>query len=147
MGDQDKVYGYLIDRAAKAVKADIKRRFKNLKVDLTPEQWLLLDKLKDVEGLAQVELGGSTYKDAPTVSRIIDLLCKKGYAERKSYPDDRRKFKIYITYKGREVLVKARPAILESRAAGWNGLSHDDYDHLVRIANKIFSNLMPEGEG
>jgi len=144
MGEENHIYGYIIDRSAKAIKSDIKRRFKALGADLTPEQWLLLDRLKSVEGLSQVELGGSTYKDAPTISRIIDLLCKKGYAERKADSGDRRKFKIFITYKGREVLVLARPAILASRAAGWEGLSDEDYDHLIRIVNKIFVNLNPE---
>ncbi len=141
MSDQERVYGYLIDRAAKAIKSDINRRFKSLEVDLTPEQWLLLDRLKSVEGLSQVELGGSTYKDAPTISRIIDLLCKKGYAERKPNSNDRRKFTIFITYKGREALVLARPAILTARDVGWEGLADEDYNNLTRIVNRIYANL------
>lgn len=135
------IFGYYIDRTAKSIKGDIKRRFKKLGIDLTPEQWFVLDKLKGTKGVSQVQLGGSTYKDAPTISRIIDLLCKKGYATRTSDPTDRRKFIIAITNEGREVLGRALEPIVTARSAGWQGLSGDDYDALLRILDKINDNL------
>ncbi len=139
--NEDRAYGYFVDRTAKLIKADINRKFRKLKVDLTPEQWLLLDRISQNNGHSQVELGEGTYKDAPTISRIVDLLCKKGLTLRRIHKGDRRKFMIYITDEGREVLKRATPAVLESRHKGWEGLSDEDYDHLIRIMNKVFDNL------
>ncbi|MEL6123416.1 MAG: MarR family transcriptional regulator [Bacteroidota bacterium] len=137
------IFGYLIDRTAKSIKADLKRRFKDVGADITPEQWLILDRLKDTEGIAQVELGNKTYKDAPTVSRIIDLLCKKGYAERLPDAEDRRRFKIYITYAGRQILLDTHSAILSAREIGWQGLTTEDFVKLKQILSKIYANTSP----
>ncbi len=139
--EQVGVFGYFIDRTAKAIKADLNDRFKKLKIDITPEQWLLLSKLHNRDGQSQVELGDSTYKNAPTISRIIDLLCKKGYAERHPFDGDRRKFKIYITGDGREVIKRTMPQVLNARSDGWSGLSSEDYEDFLRIINKVFTNL------
>ena len=135
------VFGYFIDRAAKAIKADLSFRFKKLGIDITPEQWLLLHKLYENDGLSQVELGDSTYKNAPTVSRIIDLLCKKNFAERHPYEGDRRKFKIYITDTGRQVIDQTYPHVVSARVAGWEGLDEKDYQDFLRIINRVFENL------
>ncbi len=139
--EQVGVFGYFIDRTAKAIKADLNDRFKKLKIDITPEQWLLLSKLYNRDGQSQVELGDSTYKNAPTISRIIDLLCKKGYAERHPFDGDRRKFKIYITDDGQEVIKQTMPQVLNARSDGWSGLSSEDYEDFLRIINKVFTNL------
>lgn len=141
MKEDVKVFGYFIDRTAKAIKSDINKRFRSLGVDVTPEQWLLLNKLYQRNGQSQVELGEGTYKNAPTISRIIDLLCKKEFAQRQPYEGDRRKFKIYITEKGRELVERTTPEIINARKDGWAGLNNHDYEELMRIINKVFDNL------
>lgn len=135
------VFGYFIDRTAKAIKSDLSDRFRKIGVDITPEQWLILSKLHDRDGQSQVELGDSTYKNAPTVSRIIDLLCKKGFAERHPFEGDRRKFKIYITNKGKETIEQTLPLVVKAREEGWGELSQKDYQDFIRIINSIFENL------
>lgn len=141
INNETDIYGYYIDRTAKAIKSDLSARFKAVGVDLTPEQWIILNKLSKQDGQTQVELGDSTYKDAATTSRIIDLLCKKGFAERQPHDKDRRKFRIWLTDQGKATIKKAYPVVLESRNAGWGDLSKEDYDHLIRIINTVFSNL------
>jgi len=135
------VFGYFIDRTAKAIKSDLSDRFRTLKVNITPEQWLLLSKLYNHDGQSQVELGDSTYKNAPTISRIIDLLCKKGLAERHPHEGDRRKFKIYITEQGKQAVELTMPQVINARTDGWDGLTADDYKEFIRIINKVFTNL------
>lgn len=141
MNEEGKVFGYFIDRTAKVIKSDINKRFRKLGADVTPEQWLLLNKLSQKNGQSQVELGEGTYKNAPTISRIIDLLCKKEFAERQPYEGDRRKFKIYITQKGRELVERTKPEIINARQDGWSGLNNHDYEELMRIINQVFNNL------
>lgn len=135
------VFGYLIDRTAKVIKSDLNRRFRNLKLDITAEQWLLLSKLAKKDGQPQVDLGDQTYKNAPTISRIIDLLVAKGLAERRGDWGDRRKFRIYITKKGREFVDKAYPEVIAARQEGWSKLSEEDYQMFTRVINTVFDNL------
>ncbi len=138
---EDHVFGYYIDRAIRVIKADLNKRFTELGVNITPEQWLLLSKLYAKDGQSQVELGEGTYKNAPTVTRIIDLLCTKGLAQRVPDNDDRRKFQIFITTEGRAVVDKVYPEVIASRKQGWKGLSDHDYNEFLRIIDTIFDNL------
>lgn len=136
-----KNYGEFLDKAAKLIKIELSREFKAAGADLTPEQWVILSKLYNNSGQSQANLGTASYKDAPTVSRIIDLLCKKGYTIRTKHPDDRRRFNIDITQHGIETVEKVIPIIKAARTKGWNGLSNQDYDNLIRIVNKISDNF------
>lgn len=134
-------YGFRIERTAKIMKQVIQRRFNALKFDLTVDQWVLLDCLRQEDGQSQNELAEKTFKDAPTVTRIIDLLCKKALTERRSDSTDRRRFKIYLTDVGRLKIQEILPVVIELRETGIEQLPREDYDNLIRILDKIFENF------
>ncbi|MCX8211903.1 MAG: MarR family transcriptional regulator, partial [Lewinella sp.] len=95
--------GTLLDRTTRLLKAHFQRAFKDAEVDLTPEQWVVLDHLHKEGSSSQTELANGTFKDAPTVSRIIDKLAKKGLAARKRFPNDRRRYQVALTAKGESI--------------------------------------------
>lgn len=138
---ENKIYGSFIDRTLRMIRLDIGKRFKAVGVDITPEQWTILSSLYEQNGQSQTQLCDDSFKNAPTVSRIIDLLVKKGLVERQRFENDRRSYKIFLTEKGSEVVEKALPAMQAARSEGWAGLSDDDYDQFIRILNTIFDNL------
>ncbi len=82
---QSKEYGTLIDRTLRIIKLNFIQGFKDAGIDLTPEQWVIIDRLHQQNGISQTELANGSFKNAPTVSRIIDLLCKKGLTERQRF--------------------------------------------------------------
>lgn len=134
-------FGAYLDRTLKVVRLDMHRRFKEVGIDITPEQWVLLSALYEKDGISQTELAGNSFKDAPTVSRIIDLLAKKDLVERVRLNEDRRSYQIKITPNGRKTVEKAMPAVVNSRQKGWEGLSEADYHNFLKIINQIFSNF------
>ena len=136
-----KNFGAYLDRTLRKVRLDMGRRLKESGVDITPEQWMILSSLYENNGQSQTELGDGSFKNAPTVSRIIDLLCKKGLAERRPDRNDRRRHNIFLTTKGKKIVEKAFPAIIATREKGWEGLSDDDYKIFLRIINQIFENF------
>ncbi len=133
-------YGTLIDRTIRIIKLNYLQAFKSVGVDLTPEQWVIIDSLYENNGLSQTELANGSFKNAPTVSRIIDLLCKKGFTERQRFDNDRRRYKIFLTDKGKEVFEKVHPLVKDLRIQGWKGLSEEDYQSFLRIMNQIYKN-------
>lgn len=138
-----KPFGLHLDATLKVIKQDMLRRFKAHRLDLTPEQYAVLAELMDKGSLSQKELAQSTFKDAPTVSRIIDLLVKKGWIERITDADDRRKCVLLPTAEGQKVYASATPVVQEARQAGWQGLSDDDYRQLKTILDKVVENIQP----
>lgn len=136
-----KNFGAYLDRTLRQVRLDMGRRLKEQGVDITPEQWIILSNLYENNGQSQSELGDSSFKNAPTVSRIIDLLCKKGLTKRVPHAEDRRRHHIYLTDLGTHTVEQALPIILESRKKGWQGLNDQDYQTFLRIINRIFQNF------
>lgn len=134
-------YGFRIERTAKIIKQVMQRRFNALHFDLTVDQWVLLDCLRQEDGQSQNELAEKTFKDAPTVTRIIDLLCKKELTERRDDPTDRRRFKIYLTDGGHAKIKEILPVVIELRKKGIADLSREDYDNLIRILDTIFEKI------
>ena len=139
--NETKNFGAYLDRTLRKIRLDMGRRLKEQGVDITPEQWIILSDLYERNGQSQTELGDSSFKNPPTVSRIIDLLCKKGMAERRPDAGDRRRHKIYLTAKGKKIVEQAIPAIIATREKGWQGLSDEDYTTFLRIINQIFNNF------
>ena len=82
-----------------------------------------------------------TVENAPTVSRIIDLLCKKGLTERHRFENDRRRYKIFLTDLGKAQYEKVLPKVIELRKKGWDGLTENDYQQFTAIMDRIFSNF------
>lgn len=141
MEERYNAYSFLLDRTARKVKQFAQRRFKEMGFNITVDQWLVLKQLYERERLKQNELAGLVFKDNPTLTRIIDLLCEKGLAERNAHPDDRRCFMVSLTSKGRTKVKEMLPRIQEVRLKAWEGLSDRDFNHFRRILNTIYENL------
>ena len=140
-----KYFGTYIERNFKTIKQTFLQAFKDAGVDITTEQWVILDLLVKKDGISQTYLATSSLKDAPTTSRIIDLMCKKGFAERRNVENDRRKYHIYLTQKGRETHEELLPIVLNLRDIGWEGLDEEDYLDFLRIMNKVYDNFSKIG--
>lgn len=135
-----KELGLYIDRTYKIVRQDLINRFKENEIDLTPEQWVVVSRLKWDGDMFQTDLANHSFRDKPTVSRIIDLLVKKEIVVRTPDEKDGRRFLISLTRKGNNLVDAAYPVVQESRDIGWTDLSEEEYDELVRILDKVFSN-------
>lgn len=134
-------YGFLIEITSKKIKQRLQHRFNEEKIDLTVDQWVILDHLKINDGISQITLADRIFKDAPTVTRIADLLCNKNMIERRNDPLDRRRFNLYLCNKGHKALDKAQSIVLESRKLGWKDLSKSDYQHLLKVLTTINRNF------
>ncbi|MFK7951727.1 MAG: MarR family winged helix-turn-helix transcriptional regulator [Ekhidna sp.] len=139
--------GTYIDRTYKVVRQDLINRFKSANIDLTPEQWIVLLKLYKEKFMFQTDLAEQSFKDKPTVSRIVELLSKKSFVKKSPDDNDGRKIAISITNTGIDLVEKAMPIVQESRAKGWENLSEDEYFTLVSILDKVFNNYLNEKGG
>ena len=136
-----KRFGVHLDATLKVIKQDLSRRFKEAGIDLTPEQWAILAELNECGMLAQKELAQSTFKDAPTVSRIVDLLVKRKLINRQPDSVDRRKFLVSLTSEGQEIFTQSAPLVHAARTIAWEGLSDEDYQQLKNILTKVADNI------
>lgn len=139
--DLPEIYSFLLDRTVRVMKQHTKRKLREVGADITIEQFAVLKRLDEVGDVSQKELAEASIKDAPTVTRIIDLLCKKGYTERQMDPNDRRVFIISLTKKGQKKIAELLPMVVELRELGWKGLTQKDLKELKRILGKVEANF------
>lgn len=134
-------YSYLLDRTARRVKQYAQRKFNAENYDITVDQWIIIKRLNQNNDLNQTQLAEITGKDTPTLTRIIDLLCKKGLTERRVQPKDRRCFTVHLTELGTQTVQEWTPKMSEIRMKAWENLTEDDYLNLKRILDTIYNNL------
>ncbi|HXH99980.1 MAG TPA: MarR family transcriptional regulator [Sphingobacteriaceae bacterium] len=134
-------YSHLLDRTARKVKQYAQRRFNEENFDITVDQWLVIKNLNTHNDKNQSELAELIGKDHPTFTRIVDLICKKGFIERKPHATDRRSFILHLTDEGKKRVEEWSPKMAEIRAKAWEKLTQDDYENLRRILNTIYNNL------
>ncbi|MDX5339469.1 MAG: MarR family transcriptional regulator [Cyclobacteriaceae bacterium] len=134
-------YSFLLDRTARKVKQYAQQQFKQGEFEVTVDQWLVLKNLSENGLMSQTELANLVFKDHPTLTRIIDLLCKKGYVERIPHPQDRRSFQLHLTEQGLAKVAELKPKVLEIREKAWENLNETDFEEFKRILNTIYQNL------
>lgn len=142
-GRQSELPGFILERTAKRMKQFFQQQLAAAEAGITIDQWVILQLLGQQEGLSQLDIARATFKDAPTVTRIIDLLCRKGLARRVPDPVDRRRFNIQLTEEGRKKTEAVMPVIRTARRQAWQGLTDEDIARLTDILNTVFDNLNP----
>ena len=139
--EQYNTYSFLLNRTARRVKQFAQKRFKEFEFGITVDQWTVLKVLNESDRLNQSELAKLTFKDTPTLTRILDLLVEKGLAERVMDVKDRRRFQVLLTEEGKQKVEEMRPKVAEIRSKAWENLTESDFEHFKKVLDTIYSNL------
>jgi len=134
-------YSAILDRTARKVKQYAQASFVGNGFDVTVDQWAAVKALYNEEPMTHKALAEKCGKDQPTLTRIIDLLIKKGLVRRIEHPSDRRCLRLELTEAGREKAEQMSPIVATIRTKAWENLSDGDFAHFTRILNTIYDNL------
>lgn len=141
MNQNAKAIGYLIDRTQKRLKLSLTHRLQAANIDLTVEQWVVLDCIHSQGKPTQNQIADLTFKDAPNISRILGHLVIKNLIVRETDEKDRRRTNISLNNKGKALFAEAHPVVQGLREESWQELNQADYQSFVRILNQVFENL------
>ncbi len=133
--------GYLVESLSRNMKRFSADLFKKNKVGLTLEQFSVLMVLDENGSKHQAEIAEIMSKDNPTLTRILDLLEKKGFIKRETSHEDRRKFLLVLTRKGKTKLESTKPLVIEIRHTLFQGINQKQVDQLLSIKNLIEKNI------
>lgn len=131
---------YTIEKAIKSYRKFAQRRIDQAKLDITIDQWLVLNCLSKNENISQNKLAELIFKDVASVTRIIDLLVKKEYAIRSFHSSDRRRFNLTITDKGDAIIREASRIVNENRSAALENISAEEVKQADLILQKLIAN-------
>ncbi len=136
------VSGFLLEKTAKKMKLHFSRMLlAHPKADITVDQWIILDLLYSEGPLTQQDLAESSLKDAPTVTRILDILQQKKYIRRSQHPNDKRKFNIELLQDGKNMYKLILPLVQSFRKTAYQNVSKEEMFVFSNILHKIQENL------
>ncbi len=139
----DDSLGFVLHRTLSAIKSTVRRVFHEKGCDVTVDQWVILCALWEEDGCSQASLSDRTYKDPPTVTRMLDLLERKGLVVRRPSPTDRRMVEVYLTPEGRAFRQELVPVVIDLHRDILGGLSAAEVRRLYAMLHHIFQNVQP----
>jgi DNA-binding MarR family transcriptional regulator len=133
---------YAIDKAIKSYRQFAQRNIKRSKIDITIDQWLTLKTIHDNPDMTQREIADKVFKDYASVTRMIELLVKRGYLKRSFHEEDRRRFTLVLTEKGYHIHAILTPIVHHNRTVALEGLTIEDVAKLHELLEKITHNCL-----
>jgi len=91
------LYSFVTGKASTAIARRLQKKFNNAGLAITIEQWSVLYHLWKEDGKSQQELCNRTFRDKPSITRLVDNLEKLNLVKRVSSKEDRRINMIYLT--------------------------------------------------
>ena len=131
---------HTIESSIKEYRRFAQKNISNQISDMTIDQGLVLLFLNEYPDLTQKEIAELIFKDNASMTRMINTMVQKKYLKRSMNSEDRRRYKIEITVKGRQVLETLPPIIQKNRKTSLIGITKNELKQLEIILNKIRSN-------
>ena len=142
LGSLEEAPAFLIYRLSRLLRHDLRKMLLAEGLDISPEQYFVLYRLYQKDGVPQSHLADSVLGDFPNMTRIIDGLEKKGLVKRTPDPNDRRKYMILLTDTGRMGMDGMKPAILQKRLSIFSAFADHEMETLLRLIHRIQSALI-----
>ena len=137
----DNSLGFIVAKTNYFMKSYFSKLIKDNDFNVTTEQWAILNAVYHNPGASQTDLARSCLKDKTNVTRILDLLVKKGYVVRNIDINDRRIYSITLTDLGESVLEQLINISDKANKAFISDLNKDEYLELVRTLKIISSSI------
>lgn len=142
--DLEFIFPIISGKVSMAINHVMSRNFRRDGLEITPEQWVVLAFLWKEEGVTQQRLCDATFRDKPSMTRLIDNLEKAGLVERKTSPTDRRANLIYLTDEGRFIEEMANDAIAHTVETALRGLNEEQISQIRVILSTVFANMQDD---
>lgn len=132
------VYVNILNCRLKKYLAEV---FKKNHVNLTAEQYLVMDTLWNEGTMTQQAIAYIIQKDKNSVTQFVDNLEKKGLVCRTIDKNDRRVNNVVVTEVGLQLKDSTKQLAINSMNDILKGISEQDLNTFVAVIQKICSNI------
>ena len=137
------VYVNILNCRLKKYLAEV---FKQNNVNLTAEQYLVMDTLWNEGTLTQQAIAYILQKDKNSVTQFIDNLEKKGLVTRSVAKDDRRVNNIVVTEEGMALKDSTKELAINTMNKILEGISETDLQTFVAVTKQVCANISDTGK-
>jgi DNA-binding MarR family transcriptional regulator len=131
---------HAIERTIKEYRKFAQRNISESFNEITIDQGMVLLYLEKYPDLALKEIAELVFKDNASMTRMINLMEEKKYLKRSINLQDRRRFNIEISSKGKEILSQLPSIIKNNRKQSLKGISIHEISQMETTLKKIITN-------
>lgn len=135
------LYSFITGMASTALARRLQKNFKQANIDITIEQWSVLYHLWKEDGLSQQELCNRSFRDKPSITRLVDNLEKLKLVKRVPSTDDRRINLVYVTEKALQLQDETMNMANQTLNEALEGVSKADIELCKSVLAQVYENL------
>ncbi len=135
------LYSFITGKASTAIARRLQKKFNGASINLTIEQWSVLYHLWKEDGKSQQELCNATFRDKPSITRLIDNLEKLNLVKRVSDEKDRRINKVFLTRAAQKLEEETMQLAEETLNEALDGVPADQVELCKMVLQKVYDNL------
>jgi len=135
------LYSFITGKASTAIARRLQKKFNAAGLNLTIEQWSVLYHLWKEDGKSQQELCNATFRDKPSITRLVDNLEKLQLVKRVASEKDRRINTIYLTKQALKLEEQTMELAEETLNDALAGVPADQVNLCKEVLQKVYDNL------
>ena len=136
------LYSVINGMASTAVARRLQKNFRNAGLGMTIEQWSILYHLWKEDCLSQQELCNRTFRDKPSITRLIDNLEKQAMVIRMPSKTDRRINLVCLTDAAKEIQNLTIDLANQTMSEALVGVKKEDIEIVKIVFQKVYDNLI-----
>jgi DNA-binding MarR family transcriptional regulator len=136
------LYSVINGMASTAVARRLQKNFRLAGLEITIEQWSVLDHLWKQDGLSQQELCNRTFRDKPSITRLLDNLEKQKLVKRMPSKDDRRINLVCLTESAKLLQDKTIELANQTMDEALIGVNKNEIEIVKQVFQKVYDNLL-----
>jgi DNA-binding MarR family transcriptional regulator len=135
------LYSFVTGKASIAIARRLQKKFNVASLRITIEQWSVLYQLWKQDGLSQQELCNATFRDKPSITRLVDNLEKLQLVKRVASADDRRINRICLTKMGIKLQEQSMLLAELTLNEALDGVPPEQIDICKEVLQLVYDNL------
>ena len=135
------LYSVINGMASTAVARRLQKNFRNAGLEITIEQWSILYHLWKEDCLSQQELCNRTFRDKPSITRLIDNLEKQAMVIRMPSKSDRRINLVCLTDAAKQIQNLTIDLANQTMSEALIGVKREDIEIVKIVFQKVYDNL------
>lgn len=135
------LYSFITGKASTAIARRLQKNFKQANVEITIEQWSVLYHLWKEDGMSQQQLCDATFRDKPSITRLVDNLEKLKLVKRVPSKDDRRINMIYLTKEAQQLQEQSLEIANKTLNEALDGVTNGQIEIAKEVLQQVYDNL------
>jgi DNA-binding MarR family transcriptional regulator len=135
------LYSFVTGKASTAIARSLQKKFNSAGLRITIEQWSVLYHLWKQDGMSQQELCNATFRDKPSITRLVDNLEKLQLVKRAASEEDRRINRICLTKTGLKLQEQSMMMAEQTLNEALEGVAAEHIDICKTVLQGVYDNL------